>query len=219
MRGATTAVYILGFAPSKIIQFLLNSYQSFYPGHIFNWTNMVKTSGRCDTPQERIEHLLFVHQTTFLNGQSLCSSDMHSWTVNRLGLFAQRVCKALYGLFQEQMQFLFEWGMSTRVEQPKLLFPSLAWFNLSLWSTLIITNTKVITMIAYCIKSKQHLTILKTDSSGIIGDHNDIGACIMEDAEKENSHQIRLMSQAQEDTAHYALSVEGMLSWTATNLT
>jgi hypothetical protein len=74
-------------------------------------------------------------------------------------------------------------------------------------------------MIAYCIKSKQHLTILKTDSSGIIGDHNDIGACIMEDAEKENSHQIRLMSQAQEDTAHYALSVEGMLSWTATNLT
>jgi len=50
-------------------------------------------------------------------------------------------------------------------------------------------------MIAYCIKSKQHLTILKTDSSGIKGDHNDIGACIMEDADKENSHQIRLMSR------------------------
>jgi hypothetical protein len=61
---------------------------------------------------------------------------------------------------------------------------------------------------------QQHLTILKTDSSGIKGDHNDIGACIMEDADKENSHQIRLMSQAQEDTA--ALHVERMLSLTCT---
>lgn len=64
-------------------------------------------------------------------------------------------------------------------------------------------------MIAYCIKSKQHLTILKTDSSGIIGDHNDIGACIMEYADKENSHQIRLMSQAQEDTAALRITCGG----------
>ena len=109
MGGATTAVYILGFAPSKIIQFLLDSYQSFYPGHIFNWTNMVKTSGRCDTPQERIEHLLFVHQTyfpersialfirhAFLNSQSIgiiCSTSLQSliWPISGTNAISVRV--------------------------------------------------------------------------------------------------------------------------------
>jgi hypothetical protein len=57
--GATPLLYAFwGAAPAEIIQFLLESYQSLYPGHVFNWTMMVETMGRCDTPKERIENLL-----------------------------------------------------------------------------------------------------------------------------------------------------------------
>jgi hypothetical protein len=64
--GALPLLYAFwGAAPAEIIQFLLDSYQSLYPGHAFNWTMMVKTMGRTDTPKERIEYLLCVHQTYF----------------------------------------------------------------------------------------------------------------------------------------------------------
>jgi hypothetical protein len=39
-----------GAAPTEIIQFLLDRYQSLYPDHDINWTMMVETMGRCDTP-------------------------------------------------------------------------------------------------------------------------------------------------------------------------
>ena len=52
-------------APTEIIQFLLDSYQSLYPGHVFNWTMMVKTMGRTDMPKESIENLLQVRQIHF----------------------------------------------------------------------------------------------------------------------------------------------------------
>jgi hypothetical protein len=54
-----------GAAPAKIIQFLLESYQSLYPDQVFNWTMMVETIGRCDTPKECIENLLHVKQMHF----------------------------------------------------------------------------------------------------------------------------------------------------------
>jgi hypothetical protein len=54
-----------GAAPTEIIQFLLESYQSLYPGHVFNWTMMVETIGRSDTPMECIENLLGVKQMHF----------------------------------------------------------------------------------------------------------------------------------------------------------
>ena len=56
----------MGDAPAEIIQLLLESYyQSLYPGYVFNWTMVVETIGRCDTPKERIENLLRVRQIHF----------------------------------------------------------------------------------------------------------------------------------------------------------
>jgi hypothetical protein len=64
--GATPLLYSFwGAAPAEIIQFLLESYQSLYPGHVFNWTMIVETMGRCDTPKESIENLLLVKQMHF----------------------------------------------------------------------------------------------------------------------------------------------------------
>jgi len=45
--GALPILYLFwGAAPSEIIQFFLASYQSLFPGHVFNWTMMVETMGR-----------------------------------------------------------------------------------------------------------------------------------------------------------------------------
>jgi hypothetical protein len=64
--GALPLLYAFwGNAPAEIIEFLLESYQSLYPGYEFNWTMMVETMGRCDTPKERIENLLRVKQMLF----------------------------------------------------------------------------------------------------------------------------------------------------------
>jgi hypothetical protein len=61
--GALPLLYAFwGAAPTEIIQFLLDSYQLHYPGHIFNWTMMAKTIGRTDTPKESIDNLLCVKQ-------------------------------------------------------------------------------------------------------------------------------------------------------------
>ena len=64
--GALPLLYAFwGAAPTEIIEFLLKSYQSLYPGHAFNWTMMVETMGRFDTPKESIENLLCVRQMRF----------------------------------------------------------------------------------------------------------------------------------------------------------
>ena len=50
--GALPLLYAFwGAAPAETIQFLLKSYQALYPGYEFNWTNMVETMGRTDTPK------------------------------------------------------------------------------------------------------------------------------------------------------------------------
>jgi hypothetical protein len=64
--GALPLLYAFwGAAPAEIIEFLLESHQSLYPGYEFNWTNMVETMGNCDAPKENIEHLLCVKQMHF----------------------------------------------------------------------------------------------------------------------------------------------------------
>ena len=108
--GALPLLYAFwGAAPAEIIQFLLESCQTLYPGHAFNWTLMVETMGRCDTPKERIENLL-------------CAKQMHfpdqpiDWEY-LLDLFAERSNRNFNGApFQERMRFLFMCGMSERVE-------------------------------------------------------------------------------------------------------
>jgi hypothetical protein len=64
--GALPLLYAFwGDAPAEIIDFLLESYHTLYPDYEFNWTSMVETMGRTDTPKERIENLLHVRQFHF----------------------------------------------------------------------------------------------------------------------------------------------------------
>jgi hypothetical protein len=108
--GALPLLYAFwGAAPAEIIEFLLQSYLSLYPGFEFNWTMMVETMGRTDTPKERIESLLCVKQIHFpeqpIDWEYLLNEFVHP-TQHSFG-----------GLpFQEQMRFLFMCGMSERAE-------------------------------------------------------------------------------------------------------
>jgi hypothetical protein len=108
--GALPLLYVFwGAAPIEIKDFLLDRYQSLYPDHVFNWTMMVETMGRCDTPKESIKNLLLVKQMHFPE-QSI------DWNY-LLDRFAQP--SAFYmsaTLFQQHMQFLVMCGMSDRVE-------------------------------------------------------------------------------------------------------
>jgi hypothetical protein len=108
--GAVPLLYAFwGAAPTEIIQFLLESYQSLYPGHVFNWTMMVETIGRCDTPKENIENLLCVKQMHF-------PDQTIDW-VYLLDKFALSSHYSFSGLpFQERLQFLVMCGMSDSVE-------------------------------------------------------------------------------------------------------
>jgi hypothetical protein len=98
-----------GAAPTEILQFLLKSYQSLYPDHLFNWTMMVETMGRCDTPKKSIENLLCVKQVHF-------PSQPIDWD-HLLDEFAS---SSLHSSFKstctERMRYLFNCGMSDHVE-------------------------------------------------------------------------------------------------------
>ena len=97
-----------GAAPSEIIDFLLESYQALYPDYEFNWTMMVETMGRCDTPKESIENLLRVKQMHF-------PEQPLDWGY-LLNEFVKPSDFSFNGLpFQERMQFLFMCGLSERV--------------------------------------------------------------------------------------------------------
>ena len=108
--GATPLLYAFwGAAPDEIIQFFLDSYQSLYPGHVFNWTMMVETIGRCDTPKENIENLLCVKQMHF-------PEQPIDWEY-LLDEFASNSNVSFSGVpFQERMQFLFMCGLSELVD-------------------------------------------------------------------------------------------------------
>jgi hypothetical protein len=108
--GATPLLYAFwGAAPAEIIQFLLDSYQSLYPGHVFNWTMMVWTIGRCDTPKESIENLLCVKRSHF-------PEQPIDWEY-LLNEFASNSNVSFSGVpFKERMQFLFKCGLSERVD-------------------------------------------------------------------------------------------------------
>jgi hypothetical protein len=107
--GALPLLYAFwGAAPAEIIQFLLESYHSLYPGYEFNWTNMVETMGRCDTPKERIENLLCVKQMHF-------PEQPINWGY-LLNNFRRPSNVCFQSIFTERMQFLVTCRMSMRVE-------------------------------------------------------------------------------------------------------
>jgi hypothetical protein len=107
--GALPLLYAFwGAAPAEIIQFLLESYQSLYPDHIFNWTMMVETMGRCDTPKENIDNLLNAKQTHFREQPIDWEYLLDEFVTSR------RFC--FQAPFRDRMQFLFMCGVSERVE-------------------------------------------------------------------------------------------------------
>jgi hypothetical protein len=108
--GALPLLYAFwGAAPAEIIQFLLESYRSLYPGHIFNWTMIVETIGRSDTPKESIENLLCVKQMHY-------PSQPIDWD-HLLDEFVKPSDISFPDLpFQERLQFLFMCGMSVRLD-------------------------------------------------------------------------------------------------------
>ena len=62
--GAVPLLYaIWGDAPSEIVQFLVNSYQSLYPDHEFEWNDMVITLGRANASKAVIRNLLNTQPT------------------------------------------------------------------------------------------------------------------------------------------------------------
>jgi hypothetical protein len=110
--GATPLMYAFwGAAPAEIIQFLIESYQSLYPSHVFNWTMMVKTMGRTETPKESIMNLL-------------CAKQMHfpeqpiDWDNLLDEIFVSPPCNFSIAKFhfQERMLFLVMCGMAERVK-------------------------------------------------------------------------------------------------------
>jgi hypothetical protein len=108
--GALPLLYAFwGAVPAEIIQFLLESYQSLYPTHVFNWTMMVETMGRCDTPKESIENLLRVRQMYF-------PEQPLDWEylLDKFFLPSQFSFGGLPN--QERLQYLVMCGMSTQVE-------------------------------------------------------------------------------------------------------
>jgi hypothetical protein len=57
--GATPLLYaIWGDAPNEIAQFLVNSYQSLYPNHEFDWNGMLITLGQANASKAVIRNLL-----------------------------------------------------------------------------------------------------------------------------------------------------------------
>jgi hypothetical protein len=107
--GALPLLYAFwGAAPAEIIQFLLKSYQSLYPGYVFNWTMMLETMGRCDTPMESIENLLSVKQMHF-------PDQPIDWEY-LLDEFASNSNVSFSTLFSERVKFLVMCGMSESVE-------------------------------------------------------------------------------------------------------
>jgi hypothetical protein len=108
--GAVPLLYAFwGAAPAEILTFLLESYELLHPGYVFNWTMMVETIGRCDTPKENIENVLWVKQMHFpelsINWDLLLDNFVQPshYSINQT-------------LFTQRMQFLVMCGMSDRVE-------------------------------------------------------------------------------------------------------
>jgi hypothetical protein len=61
--GATPLLYaVWGGAPSEIVELLVNSYQSLYPNHEFDWNGMLITLGRANASKCVIQNLIDVQQ-------------------------------------------------------------------------------------------------------------------------------------------------------------
>jgi hypothetical protein len=61
--GATPLLYVIwGDSPCEIVQFIINSYQSLYPDHEFDWNTMLITLGRAHASEGVIRNMLDVKE-------------------------------------------------------------------------------------------------------------------------------------------------------------
>jgi hypothetical protein len=64
--GAVPLLYaVWGDAPNETVQFLVNSYQSLFPNHQFDWNDMLITLGRANASKVVIQNLLDIQQTLY----------------------------------------------------------------------------------------------------------------------------------------------------------
>ena len=69
--GALPLFYaVWGNAPSEIVQYLVESYQSMYPDYEFDWTMMVETLGRRNVPKKVSQRLVDL-QLEFFQDQNI----------------------------------------------------------------------------------------------------------------------------------------------------
>jgi hypothetical protein len=98
--GATPLLYaIWGDAPSEIVELLVNSYQSHYPNHDFNWNDMLLTLGRTNVPTAVMQILLDI-QKTLSPGYSIDWDQI-------LRVFAIRQARPLVTPFASSATFCF----------------------------------------------------------------------------------------------------------------
>jgi hypothetical protein len=98
--GATPLLYaIWGAAPSEIVELLVNSYQSLYPNHDFNWDDMLLTLGKANAPERVIQNLLDI-QYTLSPGYNIDWEQI-------LGVFAIRPARPLVTSFASSATFCF----------------------------------------------------------------------------------------------------------------
>ena len=64
--GALPILYaVWGVAPSEIVQYLVERYQSIYPEYELNWTKMVETLGRGNVQKSTIQNLVDLQKDSF----------------------------------------------------------------------------------------------------------------------------------------------------------
>jgi hypothetical protein len=94
---------VWGDAPSEIVEFLVNSYQSLYPNHELDWNGMLITMGRAYASERVIQNLIDVQQ-------SLSPEYNIDWD-QVLGVLAETE----YDMYPKTFCFLTRCSIATRV--------------------------------------------------------------------------------------------------------
>jgi len=111
--GAVPLLYaVWGRAPSEVVQYLIESYQSLYSFYKFDWTKMVVTLGLSTAPNA-VQRLLDLHGE--LSGQTITNydqvfenlTDPTSW---------QEESDITHAAKTETLQFLVKYSISTRLD-------------------------------------------------------------------------------------------------------
>ena len=109
--GATPLLYaIWGDSPSEIVHFLVDRYQSLYPDHEFDWSEMVFTLGRADASEGVIQNLLHIQQT-LSPGYSI------DWVkvLEGFAIFPSILCATAHCTSSETFCFLTRCSIATRI--------------------------------------------------------------------------------------------------------